>query len=82
MRFMRPGESRRVQGDTAFTLHRSSDNWKTIRHTPSTPNALQIDYVDVDLQEDTTSSGVCIRFTFLWAENSRWEGQDYAVTVQ
>ncbi|MBB5063685.1 glycoside hydrolase family 15 protein [Granulicella mallensis] len=80
VRFMRPGEVLRVLGDIAFTLHWSSDNWETTRNTQSAKNALQIDYVD--LQDVTTSSGVCIRFTFLWAENNHWEGQDYAVTVQ
>jgi glucoamylase len=77
---MRPGEVLRVQDDVPFTLHWSGDNWKTAQDTQSAQNALQIDYVD--LPDSATSSGTCIRFTFLWTEDTRWEGQDYAVTVR
>jgi glucoamylase len=80
VRFMRPGEILRVQGDVPFTLHWSGDNWKTTQDTQSAQNALQIEYVD--LPDSLTSSGTCIRFTFLWTEDTRWEGQDYAVTVR
>jgi glucoamylase len=79
-RFMRPGEILRVQDDAPFTLHWSGDNWKTTQDTQSAQNALQIDYVD--LPDSATSSGTCIRFTFLWTEDNHWEGQDYAVTVR
>jgi glucoamylase len=80
VRFMRAGEVLRVQVDAPFTLHWSSDNWKSARDTKSIRNALDIDYVD--LTDQVTSSGVCIRFTFLWTEGNRWEGQDYEVTVR
>jgi len=80
VRFMQPGEILRVQGDAPFTLHWSADNWKTAQDTQSAQNALQIDYVDVP--DSVTSSGTCIRFTFHWTEDGRWEGQDYAVTVR
>ena len=79
-RFMQPGEILRVQGDAPFTLHWSGDNWKSAQDTQSAQNALQIDYVD--LPASATSSDTCIRFTFLWPEDARWEGQDYAVTVR
>jgi glucoamylase len=80
VRFMRAGEILRVHGGAPFTLHWSTDNWKSIQDTRSTRNALEIDYVD--LKDQDTSSGVCIRFTFLWTESNRWEGQDYEVTVR
>jgi glucoamylase len=80
VRFMRVGEILRVQGDAAFTLHWSSDNWKNVQDTQSTKNSLQIDYVD--LSDVVTSSGTCIRFTFFWPESNRWEGRDYSVTVR
>ena len=79
VRFMRAGEVLRVQGEAAFTLHWSTDNWKSVQDTKSIRNALQIDYVD--LTGVVTSPGTCIRFTFLWADGNRWEGRDYAVTV-
>jgi len=80
VRFMRAGEILRVHGYAAFTLRWSSDNWKSVHDTRSTRNALHIDYVD--LTDVITSSGICIRFTFFWIEDDRWEGQDYRVTVR
>jgi glucoamylase len=79
VRFMRAGEILRVQGQTAFILHWSSDNWKTVEDTQSRQNSLQIDYVD--LLDVAKSSGTCIRFTFFWTEGNHWEGRDYSVTV-
>ncbi len=80
VRFMRVGEILRVQGENAFNLHWSSDNWATVHDTHSNQNSLQIDYVD--LPDVATSSGTCIHFTFFWTEGNRWEGQDYSVTVR
>jgi glucoamylase len=80
VRFMRAGEVLRVQGAGPFTLHWSSDNWKSVQDTKSTRNALEIDYVD--LTDVVTSPGICIRFTFCWTEGNRWEGQDYEITAR
>jgi glucoamylase len=79
VRFMHPGEVLRVQAEGAFTLHWSSNNWKSVHDTKSTRNALKIDYVDVT--EFVTSPGARIEFTFFWADRDRWEGHDYSVTV-
>jgi glucoamylase len=80
VRFMRVGEVLRVQGAAPFTLHWSSDNWKSVQDTKSARNALEIDYAD--LTNFATSPGMCIRFTFCWTEGARWEGKDYEVTVR
>ena len=80
VRFMHAGEALRVQGDAPFTLRWSSDDWKSEQDAKSTRNALEIDYVD--LTDAPKSPGVCIRFTFLWTEGSRWEGKNYDVTVR
>lgn len=80
VRFMRTGEVLRVHGEAAFTLRWSSDDWKTIQETKSTQNALKIDYAD--LSDVTTSPGTCIRFTFHWTADDRWERKDYVVTVR
>jgi glucoamylase len=80
VRFMRAGESLRVLGAAPFTLHWSSDDWKTVRDSKSITNTLQISYVD--LADLATNAGICIRFTFYWTDDDRWEGQDYAVTVR
>ena len=80
VRFMHAGEVLRVQGDAPFTLRWSSDDWKSEHDAKSTRNALEIDYVD--LTDAPKLAGVCIRFTFLWTEGSRWEGKNYDVTVR
>lgn len=80
VRFMRTGEVLRVQGETAFTLRWSSNDWKTVQEAKSIQNALNIDYAD--LSEVITSPGTCIRFTFHWTATNRWDGKDYAVTVR
>jgi glucoamylase len=79
VRFMRAGSILRVHGAAPFTLHWSSDNWKTVQDSRSSRSTLQIDYVD--LLTVVTSPGTCIRFTFLWVDHNRWEGQNYSVTV-
>jgi glucoamylase len=79
VRFMRAGEVLRVHGDAPFTLHWSSDNWKSVNDSTSTQNALRLDYVD--LKGAPAEAGTRLCFTFLWTEDNRWEGRDYEVTV-
>jgi len=80
VRFMRAGETLRVQGAASFRLRWSSDNWKHVNDCKSAQNALQVDYVD--LKDAPTKAGTCLRFTFLWTEDNRWEGQNYEVIVR
>ncbi len=79
VRFMKQGETLRVQGNAKFRLHWSSDNWNTTADTPSSRNSLEIEYVD--LPTSKAKCGTCFRFTFLWTDASKWEGEDYNVTV-
>ncbi len=79
VRLMKVGETLRVHGGAAFTLHWSADDWKTSADSKSSTNALQIDFVD--LNHVALHTGITIRFTFLWSSDGHWEGQDYAVTV-
>jgi len=80
VRFMRAGEVLRVQGDAPFTLRWSGDNWQTKNDTSSRKNGMQIDFAD--LHEFVSTTGSCLRFTFLWNADDRWEGRDYEVTVR
>jgi glucoamylase len=79
VRFMKQGETLRVQGNAKFSLHWSSDNWNTTADIPSSRNSLEIEYVD--LPTSKAKCGTCFRFTFLWTDASKWEGEDYNVTV-
>jgi glucoamylase len=78
VRFMKTSETLRVHGEDAFTLHWSTDEWKTATDTKSMTNALQINFVDLT---NVVPAGASIRFTFHWASDGRWEGRDYCVSV-
>src|SRR5262249_42890308 len=72
------GTQLRIQADLPFLLHWTADEWRHFTDTQSTATALGIDFVDVSLPETETT----IRFTFLWVDESRWEGKDYAVEIR
>ena len=69
----------RVQGEAPFVLHWSDDEWATVRDTVSTPTALGIEYVD--LQVDTKQKAPLL-FTFRWSLDNRWQGVNYTVQVE
>jgi glucoamylase len=67
----------RIQADLPFLLHWTSDEWHSSTDTSSTATALGIHFVDIQVPPQDGS----IRFTFLWTEENRWEGQDYEVKI-
>jgi glucoamylase len=69
----------RIQGEAPFVLHWSDDQWTTVRDTVSTPTALGIEYVD--LQVDTKQKAPLL-FTFRWSLDNRWQGVNYTVQVE
>ena len=75
------GSILRIQGDEAFRLHWTDDDWNTIMDTDSTPTKLSLEYVDlpVPAKHGTT---LPIRFTFFWKNSQAWEGMDYVVIVE
>jgi len=68
----------RVQASSPFTLHWSPDEWHTTYDTSSTPTALGIEYVDIDIPLTQNSP---LRFTFFWPQDNQWQGRDYQVEV-
>jgi hypothetical protein len=66
----------RIQADMPFLLHWTSDEWHNSTDTRSQATALGIEYADIRVPENGL-----IRFTFLWIEENRWEGKDYAVQI-
>jgi glucoamylase len=68
----------RVLASSPFVLHWSDDEWRTTRDTSSTPTALGIEYVDIQLD---AAQKAPIRFTFKWPVSNEWQGVDYAVEV-
>jgi glucoamylase len=80
VRLMKKDSVLRVIGTEPFRLRWSIDNWQSQQDSESRENALQIDFVDLPAGI-SSSINVCIRFTFFWLSSSRWEGEDYDVTV-
>jgi glucoamylase len=67
----------RVQASAPFVLRWTDDEWQHATDTRSVGTGIGVDFVDVPLPRRETA----IRFTFLWTEDHRWEGEDYAVDV-
>src|SRR5262245_2506398 len=72
------GSILRIQAPAGFRLRWSTDEWRTINDTDGASVAISNHFVDIPVARDQRSP---IRFTFLWTENSRWEGNDYEVAV-
>jgi glucoamylase len=73
-----PGMLLRIQANSPFLLHWTSDDWQHSEDTRSQGTAIDIEFVDIPLPEQQKNP---IRFTFLWLEENRWEGKDYTVNV-
>ena len=81
LQFLRMNSVLRVQANEPFSLHWSSDGWKSVNDIESTVNALAIDFVDLPATV-SLSKNDRVLFTFFWRSTNRWEGRDYDVTVQ
>jgi polyphosphate glucokinase len=67
----------RIQANSPFLLHWTSDEWQSSTDTRSTATTLGIDFADIQMPHEERP----IRFTFLWTEENRWEGKDYSVRI-
>ena len=81
LQFLRINSVLRVQANEPFSLHWSSDGWKSVNDIESTVNALAIDFVDLPATVSLSKNDRVV-FTFYWRSTNRWEGRDYDVTVQ
>jgi glucoamylase len=69
----------RVQVDTPFRLHWTSDEWRTVNDITYSGTALGIEFVDIPIPPQQRGP---IRFTFSWTSKGAWEGRDYMVDVE
>ncbi len=69
----------RIQSAEPFRLHWSKDEWHHVHDTLSTPTAVELNFVDIDI---SASDRAPVRFTFYWTARERWEGHDYAVELR
>ena len=67
----------RIQASAPFILRWTSDDWQHATDATSTSTGVAIHFVDVALPERRSP----LRFTFLWVDDQRWEGQDYSIEV-
>jgi glucoamylase len=79
VRAVRPGTRVRIQAGSPFRLRWTRDQWGDVEDTASRPTALGIEFVDVPVALAQTAP---IRFTFFWPEAGRWEGRDFAISVE
>ena len=79
VRVVKKGYTLRVQVPAPFRLHWTRDEWRTVKDTESAPTTLGIEFVDIPI---TAAEQAPIRFTFLWTASGRWDGRDYAATVE
>ena len=75
---VRGGTRLRIQANLPFLLHWTTDDWIHYADTRSTTTSVDIDFVDVPVPDHDSM----IRFTFLWIDEGRWEGQDFAIEVE
>lgn len=78
-RSVKRGHTLRIQVPAAFNLHWSANEWQSAEDSPSSAQVLGFHFVDIPISDAQRAP---IRFTFLWAAENRWEGRDYAVTVE
>lgn len=74
----RKGETIRLVADVQFDAHWTHDGWKTVLIQQSTATKLGVHFADLDA---VATASVEIEFTFLWKDDARWEGTNYAVGI-
>ena len=74
---LNPGTLLRIQASFPFLLHWSNDEWQHSMDIVSSPTGIGIEFVDIAVPQQNAP----IRFTFLWLNENRWEGQDYKVEI-
>jgi len=72
------GWTLRVLADSAFMLRWTADEWRSVHDTPSVATAVGIEFADILVPVDQEAP---MRFTFRWPSSGRWEGRDFAVTI-
>jgi glucoamylase len=69
----------RIQANSPFLLHWTSNDWQPSKDVRSQGTAIGIEFVDIPLPKKQKKP---IQFTFLWLDTDRWEGKDYTVNVR
>ncbi len=79
VRSVKAGWTLRIQAPAPFRLHWSQDEWQTTNDTESVPTGVEAYFLDLPVSKNQRAP---IRFTFLWDQDSRWDGNDYEVAIE
>jgi glucoamylase len=79
-RTLTAGRILRVETLAPAVVHWSADGWRTVHDTDTRDTSLGVHLADLPTSE--VPSGSLITFTFFWRGTDRWEGRDFAVTVE
>lgn len=79
-RTMPCGKDLRIVTMAPARVHWSFDNWTTTQDSSGRDTSLGV--YAVDLATAQLPAGRQIVFTFFWTEAQKWEGRDFAVTVE
>ncbi|MGH9415628.1 MAG: glycoside hydrolase family 15 protein [Terriglobales bacterium] len=71
-----PGARVRFHLEEAFFLHFSRDGWATVEELRSTATPCGFEYLDLDLAPGQKAP---LKFTFRYARDGRWQGQDFQI---
>jgi len=74
------GKILRVVLTAPAMVHWSFDGWQTTQDTKTRDTGMSV-FV-ADLPSENLNVGNEIAFTFLWAEDNRWDGTNYSVVVE
>lgn len=75
-RLLKNGRDLRIQTSNPFTIHYSTDGWRTTTDSDSKETKLGVHYLDI--QMDKTKE---LKFTFFWPLSNQWEGKDYSIVA-
>jgi glucoamylase len=79
-RTMPCGKTLRIALLSPATVHWSMDNWKTSLDTHTRDTGLGVHVADLPTDKVPVSHEIV--FTFLWDQESRWEGVNYSVVAE
>lgn len=73
------GQALRVLLDAPFTLHWTIDDWQDTRDIPSSDWGLGH---LATIPASTLAGASRIRFTILWRDDDRWQGEDFEIEIR
>jgi glucoamylase len=77
---MQKGQVLRVELGEPALVRWSADGWKTAQDLPTRDTGLGLFLTDLPTQK--FPSGTKVEFTFDWTSAGKWEGENYAVSIQ